>query len=419
MFLDNVSTNAYADSGPHQRWSTGGLFDNVVVGGDQLNIRNRGNFGTGHGWAGANMVVWNSSADGFIVQNPPTAQNWLIGSTGPIINETRFGQQEDGLYDQHGQNVNTRSLYLQQLDDRLAFSGGSYREYVTGDYDQFVNDGAADVPTISSGLQTAFASVLTDPNLTTVGFDDLVVNNALPFSWQYGLATDEQVVHAVLSLALQKAGGTTIDDSLYYESLDHQLQFAADLGLTAELSAMEATVVVLEFSSPADLSHFRDGEFHVLLTDDVGIDWARLELTIAGKLPGDFDYDGDADAADIDLLCGALGSGSPLFDLNGDGAVDALDVDQMISLEIGTLFGDANLDYLVDTSDFNQWNSRKFTSNVGWAGGDFNCDGAADISDFNLWNSNKFQSAATAVPEPATLTGLWGLVVLTFLGNRW
>ena len=30
VFLDNVSTNAHADSGPHQRWSTGGLFDNVA-----------------------------------------------------------------------------------------------------------------------------------------------------------------------------------------------------------------------------------------------------------------------------------------------------------------------------------------------------------------------------------------------------
>ena len=256
------------------------------------------------------------------------------------------------------------------------------------------------------------------PTWLTIGFDELLVNNALPFSWQFGLETDEQVVHAVLSLALKKAGGTTANDSIYYESLDHQLQFAADLGLTTELSSTDATVVLLEFSSPADLSHFRDGEFNVVLTDDVGIDWARLELTIADKLPGDFDFDGDADATDIDLLCGALGSSTSLFDLNGDGAVDALDVDQMIRLEIGTLFGDANLDFVVDTPDFNQWNSHKFTGNSGWTGGDFNCDGVTDTSDFNIWNSNKFQSAVIAVPEPATLIGLWGLVVLTFLRGQ-
>ena len=45
------------------------------------------------------MVIWNSKADGFIVQNPPTSQNWLIGSTGPVINDTEFGPQPPGYVD--------------------------------------------------------------------------------------------------------------------------------------------------------------------------------------------------------------------------------------------------------------------------------------------------------------------------------
>ncbi len=52
VFHDSIAKDALDESGPHQRWATGSLFDNITVDGDQINARNRGNFGTGHGWAG-------------------------------------------------------------------------------------------------------------------------------------------------------------------------------------------------------------------------------------------------------------------------------------------------------------------------------------------------------------------------------
>ncbi len=402
VFLDNVATNSHEDSGPHQRWSTGGLFDNVTINGDQLNVRNRGNFGTGHGWAGANMVIWNSQADGFIVQNPPTAQNWLIGSVGPIINDTRFGQQEDGLFDHHGENVDTRSLYVQQFADRVAFADSDYREYVLGDFDNYVDDGGIDVPPVSSNLQAAFAPLLTDPGLAVVGFDTVSTNQSVPMSWLFGLDPDERVLHAVLSLAMKKSGEMTSDDGFYYESPANRLDFSADLGMTGELSTTESHIVLLEFFSSADLRYFQDGEFNILLADDVALDWARLELTVAGGLAGDFNFDGREDAADIDLMCTALGTSDALFDLTADGQVDQADLDQLVLMELDTLYGDANLDRVVDTSDFNLWNQNKFSSAAGWAGGDFNCDGFTDASDFNIWNANKFRSTV-AVPESTAL----------------
>ncbi len=48
---------------------------------------------------------------------------------------------------------------------------------------------------------------------------------------------------------------------------------------------------------------------------------------------------------------------------------------------------------VVDVSDFNVWNSNKFTSVAAWCAGDFNADGAVDVSDFNIWNANKFTAA--------------------------
>lgn len=46
VLLDCSSEQAHADSGPHHRWATGTLFDNVRVQGNAINIRNRGNLGT-------------------------------------------------------------------------------------------------------------------------------------------------------------------------------------------------------------------------------------------------------------------------------------------------------------------------------------------------------------------------------------
>lgn len=111
VFLNCTGERANADSGPHQRWSCGMLFDNVTVKGNELNIRNRGNLGTGHGWTGANSVIWNSAADRFICENPPTAQNWAIGCQGAM--------EGDANWDLKGVPASPQSLYRAQLNDRL------------------------------------------------------------------------------------------------------------------------------------------------------------------------------------------------------------------------------------------------------------------------------------------------------------
>jgi hypothetical protein len=110
VFLDSKASNSHADIGPHHRWSAGGLYDSLVSN-REINVRNRGNSGTGHGWAGGNMVIWNSTASSMLIQNPPGSQNWAIGCTA-----TRTG---DGIFDSHGTKVWPPSLYLEQLMDRL------------------------------------------------------------------------------------------------------------------------------------------------------------------------------------------------------------------------------------------------------------------------------------------------------------
>jgi hypothetical protein len=87
VFLECVAENAYSISEPHHRWATGTLFDKVRVSGPgaALGALNRGNSGTGHGWAGANMVFWNCAAPAIVVFNPPTAENnFAVGYTGTM-----------------------------------------------------------------------------------------------------------------------------------------------------------------------------------------------------------------------------------------------------------------------------------------------------------------------------------------------
>lgn len=110
VFLDCRSEKAHSDSGPHQRYATGTLYDNVQTG--TLNVVNRGNSGSGHGWAGAQMVFWNCTAGSMKVESPRTAKNFAIGCV--VENAARSGSWES-----KNVPVAPRSLYLRQLEERL------------------------------------------------------------------------------------------------------------------------------------------------------------------------------------------------------------------------------------------------------------------------------------------------------------
>ena len=143
------------------------------------------------------------------------------------------------------------------------------------------------------------------------------------------------------------------------------------------------------------------------------IDGALAGAPLAYQIVPDCDFDGDGlcDSADIDALVAEIASSGSnlLFDLDGDGMIDTDDLaawrvvagEENLGAGRVYLVGDATLDAIVDGSDFNRWNTNKFTAVPAWSAGDFNADGVVDGSDFNLWNTNKFQSSdATVVPEP-------------------
>ena len=123
VFLRCVSERTHADIGPHHRWATGTLYDNVVTDG-VINIQDRDNFGTGHGWAGVNEVLWNCQCSKVAVQSPwVCGQNYSIGTVG-TKHSGRRPNRPDGAWVSHGKHVTPQSLYEAQLAHRRKLQPG-------------------------------------------------------------------------------------------------------------------------------------------------------------------------------------------------------------------------------------------------------------------------------------------------------
>lgn len=146
----------------------------------------------------------------------------------------------------------------------------------------------------------------------------------------------------------------------------------------------------------------------------------------------DFNRDGICNLTDLNALLGAgpLAGGIPIlmsltdqFDLDGNDVLNTSDVlawlaeaAQRNGFASPYRTGDANLDGVVDGSDFGLWNAHKFTNSLRWDSGDFNADGVVDGTDFGLWNANRFLASddgVSSIPEPGLgiVIGTWMLLL--------
>ncbi len=122
---------------------------------------------------------------------------------------------------------------------------------------------------------------------------------------------------------------------------------------------------------------------------------------------GDFDGDGLLTSADIDLLCSEVSDGGNThrFDLTGEGVVDGADVSALLDLA-GRLPGDADFDGQVQFSDFIAVADNFGQSGTTWSHGDFDCNNEVQFSDFIALADNFGKSAASgslsSVPEPTS-----------------
>ncbi|NCU04168.1 MAG: hypothetical protein GXC73_09305, partial [Chitinophagaceae bacterium] len=118
VFYNCTAKTTHADIGPHHRWSTGTLYDNIVTDGE-INIQDRGNWGSGHGWVGTTQVVWNCTVKRAAVQNPwVSGNNYCIGLKGEKY-EGRLKERPDAEWEgQNKDGLQPSSLYEAQLKAR-------------------------------------------------------------------------------------------------------------------------------------------------------------------------------------------------------------------------------------------------------------------------------------------------------------
>lgn len=356
VFLFATAKDTNNDIGPHHRWSAGTLFDNVHVTGDKINARWRGNSGTGHGWAGANMVIWNSVAEAFEVQNPPTAQNWIIGATGGPVQIGSFnagdynGTLEIGNVDSAGTPVAPNSLYIAQLRERFAAlpqdtAVVSVRQeaHLAGDIDNFnFNGSPADNFTVDADFLFGANATSSFPQGT---FDSTQKDRMLAFTYEYDLLPGEEIIGATLTMQLRVLDTNAYaNDVLRLDNHAARFHLSDTLDVPTDMQAGDDYVLHLDladFFGPL-LSPLQDGQFNVFLSDDHAIDFSILNLEIA-SLMGDMDIDGKVDLEDVTAFVMALedpdayaaqyGVASLVRgDLSGDGVFNLSDVEPFAQL---------------------------------------------------------------------------------------
>jgi hypothetical protein len=276
-FVQCTAENTYSDTGPHHRWTAGALFDGISQLDGEINIQNRGNLGTGHGWVAAYSVVWNSKAAGFRVRNPPGARNWLVGSIGAILASSYpVGADPEGTYDRSGPAagaVYPRSLYYAQLQQRMKWPRSEFRENWLGDIDQHASTGGTGESVNCSASWLTQIETL-DAAPASSRFDDLTAGRHTAFTFDFNLDPGDTVVAASLTVGLRATGPGSATDVLRLDGTANVFTYVAlgwnPLSTTASLSRTTAV----------DVSLLTDGRLNVALGTDSAADYAVLHLQV-------------------------------------------------------------------------------------------------------------------------------------------
>jgi hypothetical protein len=255
VFLDSVAIDTYNHFGSHHRWSNGALFDGVSAspitpGLAIANAQNTDDPTSLHGWTGANLVMWNTEAESFEYYNPPTAQNWLIGSQGTFVAPNAAQGEQNPHFDfllpaEHGTAVNLHaaskggsSLYrVAAYLDRQG-SNLEHRTYVAGDPDDFTAQVSGSDPTWVNPAFSTWVSTWASPrglDYTNSG------DKTIPLTFRYALAPNETVVHAYLAFRAYRSSAST-NDAITVAGPDTGADGYANDGFTWAVSGMSGDV---------------------------------------------------------------------------------------------------------------------------------------------------------------------------------
>jgi hypothetical protein len=145
VFYNSTATIQHSDIGPHHRWATGILFDNLTGNGN-MNVQNRLVMGSGHGWSGGQIMFWNCNAARMVVQDPQGDEiNWAIGCICPNITGNGDATTEPiGVIQSQGTRISAiPSLFIAQLNDRLATLSNNQNDFISNENSMFITPNPA------------------------------------------------------------------------------------------------------------------------------------------------------------------------------------------------------------------------------------------------------------------------------------
>ncbi|KAF9904797.1 hypothetical protein EC991_002301 [Linnemannia zychae] len=118
VFVDSTGVDGNNDTGPHERWAMGVLYDNITC--NTINVRQRGWMGSGQGWSGAFHVVYNctTKTNNNCFQDAPGVTNWIVGFKGGVTYRAMFEAPHTRIMSPN-LPIEPRSLYWAQLVARM------------------------------------------------------------------------------------------------------------------------------------------------------------------------------------------------------------------------------------------------------------------------------------------------------------
>ncbi len=154
VYLNCSSTGSDFDGGPHRFWAVSLLTDNDsgTVGNVHIVIISGGD----NGWGAGYSVFYNCHVNNYTIQEPGVdhTYNWWIGGSGQNTNPGT----DAGIYDDAGTTLMPKSLYLEQLKERL---GGAAVENIG--YQFFTIGATPSSRSVVAGSNTTYTVTLGDP----------------------------------------------------------------------------------------------------------------------------------------------------------------------------------------------------------------------------------------------------------------
>jgi len=254
VFYNSVATQQYNDIGPHHRWSTGILFDNIN-GDGRIDVQNRTVSGSGHGWSGAQILFWNCEGTRMVIQDPQgDHRNWAIGCIIPEI--TNIGDMTTeplGFVESQGTHITAiPSLYIAQLNERLGSIPPKLTQTITFNpiSTKYINDpdfspgatSSSSLPIYYRSTNTSVATIVGD-NIHIVGEGSTIITAS-----QTGDATYNPATSIAQTLTVRKLDQTINFDLIPKKKVndaDFSPAAIASSGLPVSYSSSNSAVATI------------------------------------------------------------------------------------------------------------------------------------------------------------------------------